>query len=94
MIEDPYTGGYGTTRKDRLGLDTFVYECSACGKEKAHSTGYMFVVVLNANWLYFCDVDCCDIWEKNNPELRVPSAAPVTDRRGAIAATRAKNEKD
>ncbi len=79
-------------RRKRLGLDVFIYNCDACGKERAHSSGYMFVVMLDANWLYFCNVDCCDSWEKSNPELKSRTIEPVTDRRGAILATRKKNE--
>ena len=76
-------------RQKRLGLDVFIYNCRACGKERAHSSGYLFVVMLNADWLYFCNVDCCDAWEKNNQ-----TSKPVTDRRGAVLATRKKNEED
>jgi hypothetical protein len=79
-------------RQKRLGLDIFVYNCHACGKERAHSSGYMFVVMFGLEWLYFCNVDCCDHWEKSNPEMKI--SEPVTDRRGAILATRKKNEKD
>lgn len=81
-------------RQKRLGLDIFTYDCSACDKARAHSSGYLFVVMLNGNWLYFCNVDCCNAWEKSNPELKTNrEPAPVTDRRGAILATREKNEK-
>lgn len=78
-------------RRDRLGLDTFIYNCHQCGKERSHSCGYLFVVMLGTWWLYFCGVNCCDDWEKANPELK-DQTPPVPDRRGAILATREKNE--
>ncbi len=80
------------SRLKRMGLDTYVYNCHACGIKRKHSSGYMFVVMLEGVRLHFCDVNCCDNWE-DNVAIRVVKE-PVTDRRGAIAATRAKNEKD
>ncbi len=79
-------------RLKRMGLDTYVYNCHACGIEREHSSGYMFVVMLEAKWLYFCDVNCCDNWE-DNVAIKVVKE-PVPDRRGAIAATKAKNEEN
>ncbi len=81
-------------RKDRLGLHDFTYHCTHCQKKHKHSSGYMFVVMLGPDRLYFCNVNCCDDWEKANPELKARPAEPVTDRRGAIAATKAKNAED
>ena len=79
------------TRKVRMSLDTFVYNCTACDKEMTHSSGYLFVVMFELDWLYFCNIDCCDEWEKYHIKVKVE---PATDRRGAIAATKAKNEED
>ncbi len=85
--------GDTATRKERLLLDTFIYNCRTCHKENSHSSGYLFVVCFEADWLYFCDVNCCDAWDKTVPK-HGPPAEPVTDRRGAIAATKAKNEEE
>jgi hypothetical protein len=80
------------SRKERLALNTFTYNCHQCDKEHSHSSGYMFIVRYGREApLYFCDVDCCDIWEKSITEFKL-KPEPVTDRRGAIAATKAKNE--
>ena len=77
------------TRKVRMSLDTFVYNCTACDKEMTHSSGYLFVVMFELDWLYFCNIDCCDEWEKYHIKVKVE---PATDRRGAVLATREKNE--
>jgi len=78
------------TRAVRLDLDTKVYSCFQCGEEYAHSSGYVFLVHIRGEELHFCDMNCCDAWEKSNPELKIQ--VPIADRRGAIAATRAKNK--
>ncbi len=78
------------SRQARLVLDTFVYNCKQCGEERTHSIGYLFVVLQDGEWLYFCNVNCCDEWEKFLPPGTKPDE-PVPDRRGAIAATKAKN---
>ncbi len=76
-------------RQKRIGLDTFVYNCHACGVEKRHSSGYLFVVMFDGIRLYFCDANCCDNWE-DNVAIKVV-AEPVPDRRGAIAHTKAQS---
>ena len=80
------------TRQKRLGLTSRTYECVQCGDKRIHSSGYVFLVNVGDEQLHFCDVDCCDIWEESDPVIKKP--APLPDRRGAIAATKAKNEED
>ncbi len=92
--QSPLPGSGDTdTRKERLALGTFTYHCKQCDKEHAHSSGYVFTVMYGPETLYFCDVDCCDDWEKALTEFKL-KPEPVPDRRAAIAATKAKNEKD
>jgi hypothetical protein len=80
-------------RKDRMGLDTFTYSCHSCNARHSHSSGYMFIVMLDGERLYFCDHNCCDAFEKGYTKPGIGSH-PTPDRRGAIAATRAKNEEN
>jgi hypothetical protein len=71
-----------------MGLDTFIYFCKKCGKEGKHSTGYLFITRYRGEELHFCDINCCDAWEKG----QVLKTQPITDRRGAVAHTKAKEK--
>ena len=75
-------------RASRMGLDTFLYHCTyaGCRKEHEHSSGYIFTLRRGGDEFYFCNVNCCDAFEKD-----LMHKLPVTDRRGAVAATKAKN---
>jgi hypothetical protein len=77
-------------RKARMGLDTFTYNCHSCGAIHAHSSGYLFVIMLDEEQLYFCDHNCCDAFEKGYTKPGIGDH-PAPDRRGAIAATKAKH---
>lgn len=72
-------------------LGEFTYHCHKCDKEHKHVTGYLFMVVVEER-VYFCNVNCYDEWMAAHPAVKDPRGlAPPPDRRGAVAATRAKN---
>jgi hypothetical protein len=72
----------------------FAYSCAACLKGYKHVNGYIFVAVIDPNRMYFCNVNCYNDFLKANPEVKAPPPTPVTDRRGAIAATKAKEKEN
>lgn len=72
-------------------LHDFTWHCAYCCTERKHRTGYLFTVYCGPDTLRFCNVNCYDKWLEDNPEIKTRQE-PATDRRGAIAATKAKNE--
>jgi len=71
-------------------LGELTYFCEQCDKEHKHVTGYLFMAVVT-KLLYFCNVNCYDEWMEAHPNITDPRWLAPTDRRGAIAATKAKN---
>ena len=69
----------------------FAYSCAACLKDYKHRNGYIFVAVIDINRMYFCHVQCYNDFLKAHPEVKAPPTAPVPDRRGAIAHTKAQS---
>ena len=96
MPRNPYSTKYQKRNpppappKKKIEVGEFSYSCAACLKDYKHRNGYIFVAVVGINRMYFCHVHCYNDFLKANPEVKATPSAPLPDRRGAIAHTKAK----
>lgn len=63
----------------------FPTECAECGQHRKRGRGWMFVgMTPEGEMKIFCNVDCCDLWEKSGDNTNA--------RRAAIKAQKARKE--